>query len=779
MDAGVVWTALGTVAAYVALALTWGQMRSRTRPAPNCSHKESMMETTGIPVLAPTGQLPMEVRGRDQLLAELQRSLRRPSGHSIILVGMGGAGKSTVAASFAERAQRARISWRRPLVWWVAAGDQASLTSALATVARQLGAGREDIEAIGAGTIDAPDRLWSLFEAVRHRRWLLIFDNADDPSVLARPMRALASGDALSNVGSVADGTGWLRSAKRGMVLVTSRNSSPATWGRNSRVLPVGQLGEDDAARVLLDCAPRAGDDVEARRLASRLGCLPLALRVVGSYLGSDVAFRRSFRDYRLELDDRSVRSRLLTSTPGIDSEVSMRAIVMYTWEISLDALARAGVAHARPLLRLLSCYASGTPIPLELFSPQLLVCLLAQGDGAGKPLAGWDAEHRLEHGLHQLKLLCLIGVRDTQSFGGADSNRCGVVVHPVIADASRAHLLDETTEDVNAAMVRQAAIRLVVDAIGRLDFSRSADWSNFVMLGPHLHALFDTVAPHVDRANLHNLVTAAIEAARAHNECGALPAAERLLREVLDVSHLLDEDDLSSLAARQELAWSIAIQGQLEESEAMYCGVLTARRPILGDEHPETLRTRHELAWVAAGQGRWAEAEAAYRDVLDARQRVLGEEDPDTLTTHHELAWTIANQDREEEAELILLEVAAVRRHVLGEDHPNTLVTRHELAWVAASQGRWAEAEAAYRDVLDARQRVLGGVHHHTLTTHHELAWTMAMQGKRATAIREYQEVLDVRRHVLGERHPETIESRESLKRLRSGQLTRPRHLA
>lgn len=779
MDPDVIWAALGTVAAYAALALTWHQMRSQLRHARDNSHRQSSMKITGTP--APTGQLPNEVRGRDQMLRELQRFFRRPPGGSIILVGAGGMGKSTVAMALAGRIQRARIGRLCPVLWWVEAGDQASLASALVTMARQLGATQDDIEAIGNRAADAPDRLWALLEGVRRRRWLLIFDNADDPSVLACPMRAVVNDDVPSNVRSVADGTGWLRPAKRGLILVTSRNSSPDAWGRNSRVLPVGQLCESDATQVLLDWAPRAGDHVEAQQLAHRLGYLPLALRIAGSYLGSDVAIRAFFRDYRLELDNRSVRARLLASVPGIDSQASTRAIVMHTWEISLDALARAGVRQARPLLRLLSCYASNIPIPFALLSPRRLICLLAHSDETGKAPSDWDAERRLEHGLHQLKLLGLIDVRDTQPFGAANSDRRAVVVHPVIADTNRAHLLDETTSDVNAVIVRKTAIEIVVDAISRLDDDRTVDWPSFSMLGLHLRVLFDTVARYVDHADLHNLLIATIAVGRAHNSCGDLPTAKRLLRDVINFSSLLGEDESSrlSMSARQELAWTIASQGQLAESEAMYRDVLRVRRQILGDEHPDILWTRHELAWVAASQGRRAEAEVAYRDILDARQRILGEEHHHTLTTHHELAWTIANQDREEEAEPILLKVAEIRRRVLGEEHPHTLVTRHELAWVAAGQGRWAEAEVAYRDVFDARRRVLGKEHHHTLTTRLELAWTMASQGKRAISIREYQEILDIRRRVLGEEHPDTIQNRELLKRLHKGELTGPRHLA
>jgi hypothetical protein len=774
MNVGIVLAALGVIAAYVGILLTWHQARSQRRHARDNSHKQSLINVQGIPVRPPTGKLPGEVRGRDQLLSELHQCLRKPPGISIILTGTGGVGKSTIATAFAKQSKHARIGGRRPHVWWVAAGDRASLTGALVTVARQLGATQEDVEVIGAGRPDAPDQLWRLLDRVR-RRWLLIFDNVDDVSVLASPMHT------SDNVGSVADGTGWLRPTKGGLILVTSRNSSSTVWGQHSRVLRVGQLSEDDAAQVLLDWAPCAGDAAEARQLARRLGCLPLALQGAGSYLGSDIALWASFRDYRLEFDNCNVRPYLLTSEPSISSQAGTRASIMHTWELSLDALTRAGVAQARPLLRLLSCYAASIPIPRALLSPRRLACLLAHAHGEGMVLADRDAEHRLEHGLHQLTLRSLIEVRDIQPFGVAGGNERAVVVHPVIADVNRAHLLDEKTKDANAAMVRHTAIGIVADAVDRLDVNRATDWPHFQILGNHLHALFDTVARRVDGVDLCNLLTTTIVVARAHNSCGALPAAERLLRKVLDMVDLLDERDSSNLStsARQELAWDIAIQGKLAESETMYRDVYAVRRQILGEEHPDTLYTRHELAWVTASQQRWAEAEAAYRKVLTARQRVLGEEDPHTLTTHHELAWVIANQDREKEAEPILLKVADVRRRVLGKADPDTLKTRNELAWIAASQERWAEAEAMYREVLAARRRVLGEAHHHTLTTRLELAWTMAAQGNRVVAITEYQEVLDAYRRFFGEDHPGTVQCRELLRQLHNDVLTRPRHLA
>jgi tetratricopeptide (TPR) repeat protein len=736
-DTGVVYAnlilgAMATAAAIATVVVMWLQWKD----ARGKGDEEPAPEPSGMSVLAPTGELPEEVRGRDWLLRELHRALRRPSGAAVVLAGMGGVGKSTLAAALAERAQRAGRWGRATLVWWVPVAEVASLTGGLVTVARQLGAAPADIRAINDGTGDAPDRLWALLNRAR-RRWLLILDNADDPTVLAA----------------------WVRQTRRGLVLVTSRNANRGAWGRHARILLVDPLDEHAAARVLRDWAPQAGDQAQALELARRLGGLPLALRLAGSYLESDVALRTSFRDLLRALDDRDIRPGLLASAPSVGLAVNSRAVVGSTYEMSLDTLTARGVPQARPLLRLLSCYAVAAEIPLELLVPGRLAELL----GAGPAVPPAAVQQRLNDGLRQLRQLSLIGVRPIGQAGPPS-----LVVHPVIADANRDYL--------NGA-IRRTAVELVADAVVRLDFDSPADWPRYRLVTPHLAALCQTAAGGVDRDHLNDLLQAITMTARAHSVGGTAAAGEMLSRSALqDLASLADEAAL--LRLRHELAWQVA-QRRPEEAEQMYHDGIASRRRLLGDEHPDTLMSRHELAWVTAVQGRWADAEVEYREVLDARSRVLGADHPDTLTTRHELAWAIANQGRGDEAEPVLREVLGARRRRLGNEHCRTLATRHELAWIAAVAGRWTQAEVEYREVLEARCSILGDDHPDTLTTRHELAWVLAGRGKRAAALAEYRAVLAARQRLLGDEHPDTVETDRCIERLRQGQTTQARHIA
>jgi tetratricopeptide (TPR) repeat protein len=731
----------------------------------------------GLSVAVPSGRLPKVVRGRDGLMKQLRLMRRAASPGLAILAGAGGAGKSTVAAAFTSRCQQ-RSSIRAPrYVWWVSAADPSGLTGGLVTVASQLGASLADLEAIGAGSHDGPDRLWALLRGCR-RRWLLVFDNADDPCVLGRP----SGSGPLGQSSSPADGTGWARAARRGLVVVTTRDRDPATWGRDAQILAVEPLDEADAALVLLDYAPQAGDEQSARLLARRLGGMPLPLQLAGSNLASTASLRRSFHDYARSLDDSDPerRHRLLTMAPAIGAVPDPRSVVMRTWEISLDDLARRGIPHARPLLRLLSCFAPATPIPWQILDIQCLQSLLGSRSTARQTVTGAAAEHRVEDALHKLSALSLI---DISPFGGTGRDQRSIVIHPVVADTNRGHLNAGNDHGVHPRLVRQAAVELLLVYLGTPDDDRigdwpeAADWPKYMALGPHLHSLLDTVAPSADGAHLRGLIRVATQLASAFNARGLTPESERLSRAAIGWAPVLGDDDPAILRARHHLAWSVADRGNYADAETMQRDVSAGFRRVLGDDHPDTITTLNELAWIAACRGRWAEAEMTYRKVLDARRRTLGESNPQTLITWHELGWTIASQDREDEAESILRDVLEVRNRVIGERHLRTLMTRRELAWIAARRGRLIEAEASYREIIQHCRETLGQAHPKTLMAMHELAWVLAMRRKRWAARRQYRRVLRFRVQTLGADHPDTNATRDALTSLKKGEIFVPGH--
>lgn len=731
------------------------------------------VRVVGAPVAVPVGRLPIEVRGREDLLRTLQDE------HGlVVLAGMGGVGKSTIAAELARRLLPERQ------VWWVSAADTASLTAGIITVARGLGADEADLQVLATQAGDGADRLWSLLERARSR-WLLVLDNADQPELLAPPG------------GVVGDGTGWPRSSDRGLVLVTSRNGERQTWGRQARIHAVTTLSDAEAAGVLLDLAPGTGDPAGARSLGRRLGGLPLALHLAGMHLGSGISRWTTFASYERALDLDEVGAEVLCLDPDVARAGDPRAAVLRTWELSLDELARRGLPQARAVLRLLSCFAPGVPIPLGLLEPEALAELVAAASGPAPEPGPVDA--RVERALRGLARLGLVQTNADQG---------SVIVHPVIADTNRAHLRAPVESGPGRTLAWRTAATLLARAVGRLDWVRpNAEWPQVLRLLPHILGLLRTPDGYLDEERLVALIEACRLIILAHAWGAAVPDAPELTQsQPLHVSELgedqtavratshrhlyligreprwahaeaalrhvlerrrrqLGDEHADTLTARHNLARMVAYQERLDEAADQFHELLDVRDRVHGGDHPETLVTRYNIGLLHAYRGRWAEAEAAFRQLLAAQRRVFGEDHPATLLVRHGLAWTIAHLGRWREAEAELRDVLEQGIRLFGDNHSSVLAQRNELAWTIAHQGRWVEAEATWRGLEHAARTSFGEEHPCALAVRHNLGWAVARLGRRAEAEAVFREVLDAKRRALGDEHPYTDTTRRALR--------------
>jgi hypothetical protein len=658
MDAGLLWTAVGSTAAAIATAVGGWQLRlqimeHRERRQHAGAGRLASFARGALPVVPPLGRLPADVRGRDALLGELRQSLtrRKRRGTAWVLTGMGGIGKSTVALATAESA-RAR-GWR---VWWVTATDTASLTGGILEILGQLGTPESVTGPAREGEPTAPDRAWEFIvnSHIAERRWLLVFDDADNPAVLA------GAGAATPR-----DGTGWLRPDVPGMIVVTTRHRDQRTWGQKVRVRELRLLDDDLAADVLNDLAPHFREDAKgpAMDLGRRLGGLPLALHLAGSYLASPFARWHSFAAYLEALDSDGL--------PGVladldDLGAQARVAVTRTWELSLDALAADGLPQARPLLFLLSCYAAATPIPAVLLDPDLLTAILIPGEpGGGSGSAeGYTRDWHRRHRDTALYGLATVGLID------AASDRA-VTVHPVVADVNRSRLLTAPRRELHA--ISSTAVTLLHASCQGLDARGPADWPTWRSLVPHTTALLGWLSSH------------------------------------------LGEDDLAALVdAASMISTALWRGGNYATAERLACASLKAVSGLSTD-HPASLKARSQLAHVVAVT-RYGEAEQMFRQVLPDQQRILGGLHPDTMFSQRVLARLTGLQGRYQQAEQMYLRLIANCQRRLGGDHDEILHLRHGLAGMVERLGRFEEAESMFRTLHDDQRRLLGDYHQECL---------------------------------------------------------------
>jgi NB-ARC domain len=252
--------------------------------------------------------------GRDELLTALHERLTGGTPTAVTqpqaLHGLGGVGKTQLALEYAHR-----HGGDYDLVWWVGAEQPAAIPGQLVALAHRLGLPEQ---------ADQAETIGVLFDQMRQReRWLLIFDNAEQPHDL-RPY--------------------WPSSS--GHVLVTSRNPS---WGGLAATVQVDVLRRPEAVAFLHRRTTTTADPQEAAALAKALGDLPLALEQAAAYLDETST---SAADYLDLLRDRSLELFALGQPATSEQTIAT------TWTVSLDRI-RAQVPAAQDLLALCAFLAS------------------------------------------------------------------------------------------------------------------------------------------------------------------------------------------------------------------------------------------------------------------------------------------------------------------------------------------------------------------------------------------------------------------------------------
>ena len=653
------------------------------------------------------------------------------------------------------------------------------------------------MKVVREGAPTAATRVWEVLNnpALATKRWLLVFDNVDDPAVLAAPGTAIP-----------ADYAGWLREDPTGFVIVTTRIVDPNVWGSRVTFRILNPLTNAAAAQVLADLAPDIADPTgdQAKALGDRLGGLPLALHLAGTYLASPFTRWHSFVSYQQALNSVS----LPQAIADLDhASRQARDSIQGTWDLSLDALTAEGRPQARALLLLLSCYAPATPIPVALLQGEDLSGLLAVARGpspegtspegaAATSLSLWS---QVREGLQGLSAVGLAG----SDSGFTNSGARAVTLHPVVVDVNRSRLLSGPETDLH--QVSQAAVALLHSYSQKLDTTLAADWPAWNHIVPHLSAVLEWLAAKLDVTTLIRLLDISNRAGDAMWRSGNLGAAERLARLSANGASQLGDDHPTALTSRYILATTVIFQGRYaggehiysrvpgsdperndaqsdawtiradpqraaewlsryQEAEAMLRKLLPVEQRVRGEEHRETLTTRHRLAWVIGLQGHNEEAERMFRPLFSDQRRLLGNEDRDTLSTGQRLAWVIAMQGRYAEAEEMFRAQLPHQFTGLGERDSDTLSCWRRLAWVIGLQGRNAEAEEILRRILPDEQRVLGDDHPDTMSTRHRFALAVRLQGRDREAEEMYMELLPDEQRLLGDDHPDTVATRYEL---------------
>jgi tetratricopeptide (TPR) repeat protein len=682
------------------------------------------------PWVMPHGQNPLFL-GRAEELERLEALLTsdEPENRAILpaLTGVGGMGKTQLAIEFAHRF-RAQFPGG---VFWLSMERPATVATQVATCGGPTGLCLFDNDPserrLGSRGHDTPQEerltLKQRVDLVR-MAWeqptqrLLIFDNLEDPSLLAK----------------------WRPHGGGSRVLITTRSERWASYS-GVQVIPLRPLMDPESLALLL--RPRAqaqnrsvaallvepGAQAAANTLVQVLGGLPLALTLAGHYLAERSL---AVTDYLHLIQAASVQHASLNASLHQDLPTGHAASIVATFALSTARLRPDEPTDQQAYaIWLGAAQLAPEPIPVDL---------LLQ-------LVGLNLTDPVQREQGDLSLLRLreVGLLEQVREGLVDCYR----LHRLLAAYARC-ISDDLVRD------RSRAETAIVAAIQRLDdvdrLFEAPRW-----YGAHLQHLTATLAGRTD-----------LTAAALWHEQGRLwwtqeeyDRAWSSYRRALDlrrqVLSALPPDTADTL---HELSVLACDEGRLDQARGYGEEALRIRLHIFGPLHRATASTKHALGNIALAEEAMAQARTYYTEALAVKEQTLGRRRATAATVHAlgRLAYATGNYDQAREYYADALEQL---EQTVGRTHRSTAKTLHGLGDVAYQQRDYAQARGYYTEALAIKMQHHGREHRSTVYTMEALGCVAQAEGDFQAAEAWFRTALAIEEQILGPDHCDTMQTR------------------
>ncbi|MER6914693.1 FxSxx-COOH system tetratricopeptide repeat protein [Streptomyces sp. NPDC000594] len=583
------------------------------------------------------------------------------------LYGLGGVGKTQVAIEYVHR-----FMADYDLVWWISAEQPDDVISGLAELAARLGAqGGEDMAAASQEAIDL------LRRGVPHARWLLVFDNADDPEQLKR----------------------FFPPQGPGHILVTSRNQ---TWSQYGDALAIDVFTREESVEHLQRRA-RGLTTADADQVATAVGDLPLAVEQAAAWIAETATPVAEYLDRLREQ---------ATSVLALNQPAGYPEPVAATWNVSIEKLKERSPAAVR-LLQLCAFFA---PEPISanlLYSKEMIDAL--------KP---YDASL-------QEKLVLGRVIREIGRFALAkvDQVNNSIQVHRLVQAVIRAQLSEKEQRDA-----RHAVHRVLAGARPDDDepIDNPATWDRFATIWPHLAT---SEAHSCTEPETRRLL---IDRVRYLWKRGDWATARGIADEVRETWRTrLGTDDLQYLYLCFHISNLYRSEGRYKEARALDEETLQRQRRVLGPTHPHTYMTTSGLAMDLGTLGQYGRAMELAREAHDGFSQIFHESHPRTLAAANNLALNLRMVGQYARAREIDQDVFDRRTEVLGPDHPYTLSSAGSLARDLREVGRYEDSVVLLSRSYELYKQQLGRTFPGTLAAAKSLAVSLRRAGRLEDARR------------------------------------------
>jgi len=523
--------------------------------------------------------------GRQDEIHKLEGLMSIPDGaKKLAITGLGGVGKTQIAL---ELAYRMRDREPECSIFWIPCTSNEAVEQAYISIAQVVGI--QDVK-----PAEMKERIKAYFSQM-DRKWLLIFDNADDMNMWVKDSStALALRDFLPH-------------STQGHIIFTTRNRKLAVKLASSDVIHVRELNEKAGMEFLersLIQESLFNDRHAVITLLEQLTFLPLAVTQAAAYMNENGV---GVSDYLLLLEEQEADVvELLSEDFGDDGRYKdTQNPVAMTWLISFHQIQK-----------------------LDKLASDYLSCM-ACVDPRNIP------ESFLPRPTSKKKMIDALGLLSAYSFIAIQPGNGFITLHRLVHLATRNWM---KKEDQFSLYIRKAADRLS-ETFPHNDHTNRQLWREYLP-----HALFLLGANEFQERQEHY-----IDYIKNVGTClasdGRYKEAEKLLVQVMETKkQMLGPEHSDTLTSMHNLASTYSNQGRWKEAEELSMQVMETQKQVLGPEHPSTLTSMANLAYTLKQLGKIPDALTLIKKCADLRNKVLGSYHSDAISSCDALSdWETA----------------------------------------------------------------------------------------------------------------------------------------
>ena len=530
----------------------------------------------------------------------------------------------------------------------------------------------------------------------------------------------------------------FLPTDTRFKVLMTSRIKFAGVSDLPLDVLPLSEAVQ--LLEALAGSEQRGWERGAVEVLCQRLGRLPLALSLVGSYLGNDRGL--TLADVTQQLQAKGLETGWLNQADPSVTERGLKAAIDLSWEI-LES-------RVQDFACFLSWFAYA-PIPWYLVESAIAI-VKEQVSSANPEKSAWINSDLLD--LRQvLSRFHFLEIEDytTKTYK----------IHPLLQQ----YLREKATQQIDPDY-RKGLVQAIIQTAKKIKYSATVQ--QLEALRPALAHITEVAEVWIgDIMDEESIIEPSNRLAFFYNNLVDYPQAEfwyqkarSTAQERLPAQHPDIATTLNNLALLYKL------QGKYSEAEPLYLEALDIKRGRLPPNHPSLATSLNNLAALYESQEKYNEAEPLYQEALAIDRASLPPNHPNLARDLNNLAELYRLQGKYDEAEPLFLEALTIIRASLSPNHPQLATHLNNLALLYRSQGKDDEAESLYQKALAIDRASLPPNHPDLAGDLNNLAALYESQGKDNEAAPLYQEALAIFEQSLGIDHPNTVTCRENYQR-------------